>query len=239
MITAASAVFLGILRFPASPAGRGSDEDYRAIFGDKYAEAEKYIEGNPWVAESLRLPPEETAIALAVVFPEIIRYSDLEDLIQIRALKVLYVQYGRKYADFSVGHFQMKPSFIEQLEADWNRLASAAEKAAAGIPAFAVGNLPSHRNERILRLDDMSWQVRYLRVFMEVMKKRYGRVVFKDAEDRLRFYATAYNAGHAAGEARVRRAMQDKQFHMELFSTKHAYNYADVAFFFFRRSATR
>ena len=78
-------------------------------------------------------------MALAVVFPEIVRYSDLEDLIQIRALKVLYVQYGRKYADFSVGHFQMKPSFIEQLEADWNRLASAEEKSAAGIPAFLIG----------------------------------------------------------------------------------------------------
>jgi len=239
MITAVSAVFLGMLHSPASPAGRGPDEDYRAIFGDKYAEAERYIEGNPWIAESLRLPPEETAIALAVVFPEIIRYSDLEDLIQVRALKVLYVQYGRKYADFSVGHFQMKPSFIEHLEADWNRLISAEEKSAAGIPAFLIGDKSDLRRERILRLDDPRRQVDYLRVFIEVMKKRYRNVVFSGAEDRLRFYATAYNSGFAAGETRLRRAMREKKFHLERYSPKHTYNYADIALFYFRRSAAR
>jgi hypothetical protein len=239
VITALSVVFLAMLHFPASPAGRGSDEDYRAIFGDKYAEAEKYIEENPWIAESLRLPPEETAVALAVVFPEILRFSDLEDLIQIRALKVLYVPYGREYADFSVGHFQMKPSFIEHLEADWNRLTSAEEKSDAGIPAFVMRNASDPRMDRILRLDDERWQVKYLRVFMAIMKKRYGKVEFLNVEDRLRFYATAYNAGFAAGEAKLRSAMREKRFHLELYSPKRTYSYADVAVFFFRRSRPR
>lgn len=228
-------VCLGILCPSIAPAGRDPDDDYRAIFGDKYGEAEKFLEDNPWIAESLRLSPEETEIALAAVFPEIVRYSYLEDRIQIRALKVLYVQYGRKYADFSVGRFQMKPSFIEQLEADWNRLTSAREKAAAGIPEFLAGDRPDLRRDRILRLDDMRWQVRYLGVFMAVMKKRYGNVVFENSEDRLRFYATAYNAGHAAGEAKLRRAMREKRFHLELYSPKRTYNYADVAASFFRR----
>lgn len=239
MITAAAAVFFGHLQPSASPAGRSSDEDYRVIFGNKYAEAEKHLKENPWIAESLRLPPEETSMALAVVFPEIIRWSYLEDRLQIRALKVLYVQYGRKYANFSVGHFQMKPSFIEQLEADWNKLMSAEEKAAAGIRAFAGGDETGRRRDRILRLDDERWQVGYLRVFMAVMKKRYGKVVFSDIYDRLRFYATAYNAGFTAGEAKLRKAMREKQFHLELFSPERTYNYADVAVFFFRQPRPR
>jgi hypothetical protein len=230
----AVALFL-ILASSAPLAAQAAGEDYAAIFGGKYADAEKFLTENAWLAGALRLPPEETRIALAVVFPEIIRYSHLQDRIQVRALKVLYVQYGRKYADFSVGHFQMKPSFIEQLEGDWNSLSSAEEKAAAGFPAFAGGETSEARKNRILRLDDLRWQVDYLRVFMAVMQKRYGRIAFGSAEDRLRFYATAYNAGFAAGEEKLRRAMGERRFHLELFSPKRTYGYADVAVFFFRR----
>ena len=69
-IAAAGTVFFGTLFPSASFAGPGPGEDYRLIFGKEYAEAEKYLEGNTWAAESLRLPPDDTAIALAVVFPE-------------------------------------------------------------------------------------------------------------------------------------------------------------------------
>lgn len=219
-------------------ARQDAGEDYRAIFGERYAQAENYLKQNSWIGGVLRLPDREARIALAVVFPEIVRYEYLQDKIQIRALKVLYVQYGRPYANFSVGRFQMKPSFVEQLEADWNRLSSAEEKEAVGVPVFAGGDEPRLRKERVLRLDDLTWQVKYLRVFMLVMEKRYGYVVFSGDEDRLRFYATAYNSGYASGEERLRRAMGEKQFHLELFSPKRTYNYADVAVFYFRRSGS-
>lgn len=238
VVAAACAVCL-VLAWTAAFAAQAADEDYAAIFGERYVEAEKFLKQNPWIPDALRLPPEESRIALAVVFPEIIRFSALEDKIQVRALKVLYVQYGPDYANFSVGHFQMKPAFIEFLESDWDKLSSAGEKAAAGIPAFERGDTRELRKNRILRLDDMRWQVTYLRVFMLVMKKRYGQVAFRDAEDRVRFYATAYNAGYAAGEKRLRQAIAEKRFHLELFFPKTTYNYADVAVFFFRRSVPR
>jgi hypothetical protein len=233
-MTAGAVVLCGILLPLGPPTGPDAAEDYPAIFGDRYAEAENYLQENPWIAEGLRLSPEETRLALAVVFPEIIRYSYLQDKIQVRALKVLYVQYGRKYANFSIGHFQMKPSFIEQLEADWNRDASVEEKAASGIPAFVSVDEPGPRKERILRLEAVRWQVDYLRLFMTVMQKRYGDVFFNSIEDRLRFYATAYNSGYATGEEKLRRRMKERHFHLGLFSPKRTYNYADVAVFFFR-----
>jgi hypothetical protein len=236
VIAATAVALFGML---AAPAAHAAVEDYRAIFGERYTEAEDYLKQNSWIVGVLHLSAANTQCALAVVFPEIIRYSYLQDKIQVRALKVLYVQYGRKYANFSVGRFQMKPSFIELLESDWNKLASAEEKAAAGIPAFAAGDRPEERGERVRRLDDMAWQARYLRLFMLVMEKRYGHLVFTDAEDRLRFYATAYNAGYAAGEARIRRALADKHFHLEIFAPKKTYNYADVAVQFYRRPASR
>jgi hypothetical protein len=214
-----------------------AEEDYAAIFGAKYTEAEKFLRQNSWIADSLRLPPLEARIALAVVFPEIIRFKSLEDEIQVRALKVLYVQYGRKYADFSVGHFQMKPTFAEQIERDYHRLFSADEKAAAEIASFEAGDSSRLRKERVTRLDDPHGQARYLRLFMMVMNKLYGNLKFVDDLEKLRFFATAYNAGYASGEKAIRKMMGIRRFHVQPLFAKTRYNYADVSVFYFTRSA--
>jgi hypothetical protein len=211
-------------------------EDFAAIFGARYAEAEKFLAQNSWISESLRLPPIEAKIALAVVFPEIVRFRALEDEIQVRALKVLYVQYGRSYANFSVGHFQMKPTFAEQLERDYNRLYSAEGKAAVGLAAFPAGDSPELRKERVLRLDDLKGQAQYLRLFMLVMRKKYGALPFRDDQEKLRFFATAYNAGYTQGETGIRKLMGIRRFHVELLFAKTRYNYADVAVFYFNRA---
>ena len=229
---AAVFVFAGLIVASAAPARA---EDYAAIFGEKYVEAERFLRQNAWMAEALRLTPEETRVALAVVFPEVIRFSALEDAIQVRGLKTLYIQYGRAYMNFSVGRFQMKPSFVENLESDYRRLFSAGEKTAVGIPAFERGDSSELRKKRVLRLDDPTWQVRYLRLFMLVMEKRYARVVFAGVEDRLRFYATAFNAGYASGETALRRVMNERRFHTALLFPGTKYNYADVALFYFRK----
>lgn len=213
-----------------------AEEDYAAIFGVKYTEAEKFLRLNSWIADSLGLPPLETRIALAIVFPEIIRFKSLEDKIQVRALKVLYVQYGRKYADFSVGHFQMKPTFAEQIEKDYNRLFSADEKAAAEIVSFDAGDSSRLRKERVIRLDEPHGQARYLRLFMMIMDKLYGNLKFVDDLEKLRFYATAYNAGYASGEKAIRRRMAIRRFHVQPLFAKTRYNYADVSVFYFSRN---
>ena len=214
-------------------------EDYAAIFGEKYAEAERFVRQNGWIAGALQLPADETRIALAVVFPEIVRFSAIEDDIQVRGLKVLYVQYGRAYANFSVGRFQMKPSFAERLEADYGQLFTDSERRAIGIAAFDRGDTSSLRGQRVRRLDDLAWQVRYLRLFMLVMSKRYAAAAAGGIEDRLRFYATAYNAGYLSGDAALRRKMPRRSFHISLVLPSMTYSYADVALFYFRSQAGR
>ena len=64
-------------------------------------------------AEKIGLPPQ---MIFAIVAPEITQYSYLKNKIETYSLKVLYVQYGLAYSDFSVGFFQIKPSFVELLE---------------------------------------------------------------------------------------------------------------------------
>ncbi len=226
---------VGILLFLQVLAPLSSEEDYTVLFGTKYAEAEKFLRQNSWIVDSLRLPPRETRFALAIVFPEIIRFKALEDKIQVRALKVLYVQYGRKYADFSVGHFQMKPTFAEQIERDYNRLFSAEEKRVAEIAPFETGDSSRLRKERVLRLDDLHWQVRYLRLLMMVMAKLYGNLAFANEPEKLRFYATAYNSGYAKGETAIRRLIGIRHFHVQWLFAKTLYDYADVSVFFYNR----
>ena len=50
----------------------------------------------------------------SIVAPEITQYSFIRNTLESYTLNVLYVQYGRAYADYSIGFFQMKPSFIEE-----------------------------------------------------------------------------------------------------------------------------
>jgi hypothetical protein len=228
------AALLAAAGFFTAQARAARAEDYAAIFGGKYADAEQFLRQNAWIAGALQLPANDMRIAVAVVFPEIIRFSALEDDIQVRGLKVLYVQYGRAYTDFSVGRFQMKPSFVEHLEEDYGRLFTDSEKAVIGISAFERADTSRLREKRVRRLDDISWQVRYLRLFMLVMEKRYGKAAMGGLEDRLRFYATAYNVGYLSGESALRQKMGKRRFHVALMFPTVTYNYADVALFFFR-----
>jgi hypothetical protein len=231
-----AATFLASPAVAAPNAARmAGAEDYSVLFGRKYAEAERFLRDNAWIAGALALSDVETRIALATVFPEVLRFSVLVDKIQVRGLKVLYVQSGRRYADFSIGRFQMKPSFAETVERDYNRLVRPEEKKAAGISAFETGETSELRRGRILRLDDDAWQVKYLRIFMMVMARLYAKTAFAGIEDRVRFYAAAYNRGYTAGERPIRAAAAEKRFHVALLFPSATYSYSEIALDFFRR----
>ncbi len=209
--------------------------DYEGLFGAKYGEAERLIARDGWLEMGLGLPAREARIARAVVFPEVIRYSALADAIQLRALKVLYVQYGREFVNFSVGIFQMKPAFIESLESDWTVLFTDRERSDAGVPAFDRSDTREQRRRRVARLDDPSWQAVYLGLFMRIMDRLYGGAAFAGPDERVRFYAAAYNSGYRAGEKAIRRAMVDKRFHTALLFPRERFCYADVSAYYYAR----
>jgi hypothetical protein len=128
--------------------------------------------------------------ALAVVFPEVLRYTRFRDRLETSLLQGFFVAGG--FGDFSVGPFQMKPSFALALDA------------AAGIP-------PPAREERrawMDRLTSLDAQLDLLCRFMAVMRRRHP-AWWRDlgATDRLVRLATAYNSGFEADdETVVRRA---------------------------------
>lgn len=163
----------------------------------------------------------------AIVAPEISQYVNIVDKAQTMALKTLYVQFGKEYADFSIGYFQMKPSFIEQLE-EFIHDSDTLSEAFHEIP---ISGMPPRetRIERIRRMEDNKWQYAYLAAFCSVVRNRFNDIVFPSEEEKLRFYSNAYNAGF----------LHDAEFllrpHKAGFprTGRYRFRYADVALCFF------
>jgi len=87
----------------------------KIYFGNKYLEVLDFVQINKqrWIDG---FGSKDAAKMIAIVFPEMLRYNENLEEIETQLLKSLYVRFGNRYADFSIGYFQMKPSFAEKIE---------------------------------------------------------------------------------------------------------------------------
>lgn len=200
--------------------------DYVQIFGHKYSDAVTFLYRNYWIWDSLEVQQVDPAFAIAIVFPEIIRYSEIKDKIEKGGLFSLYIYYGEKYANFSVGEFQMKPSFARQLEED---LAKLPKRKARQFAVINPANTQNARKERVKRLDDLQWQVRYLALFIQIMDERYKNKQWATNAEKLKFYATAYNYGYTRPYKEIYEVINKKNFHLGWASLGERYCYADIS----------
>jgi hypothetical protein len=212
--------------------------DYRQIFGSDYLYAENLLENNHWWADSLEAHGIEPGFALAIIFPELIRYSSLSDYLETRALEVLYVQYGRDYADFSIGYFQMKPSFAERIEADILEFDLIHHYPKLSLLVPDTTDHPDSRRERVLRLKDESGQLRYLEAFIRIMDLKYsGELKHVPGKMKLEFYATAYNTGYFKEIRTISASMKQNHFFRGIDNGSEKYNYAGIALYYYHNSA--
>ncbi len=202
--------------------------DYKNVFGDKYTDAQLFITSRPWISDSLSSYAIDSKFALAIVFPELIRFSTIQNFIEVEALFTLYVQYGALYANFSIGNFQMKPTFAELVEKDAKRLLN--NKTANSID---ISHTQSSRLERVKRLKSIDWQVIYLVWFVEIMDKKYRHLHFNSITEKLVFYATAYNCGYSHSENYIRAKINIKSFYTALLNASVKYNYAEISLSYF------
>lgn len=126
------------------------------------------------IFEHLSGNPIPIAESVSVVFPEMLRYVLWKDLFETAALELLYVRYGSTKADFSIGWFQMKPSFAEKLEREIYTYPELVMHY-SDLSTYSIPNNDSVdiRSERIKRLKQLSWQLKYLNAFIAVVLKRY------------------------------------------------------------------
>lgn len=148
---------------------------------------------------------------LGIVFPEIIRYSIFKDFFETKVLEQLYVLKGAEWADFSIGIFQMKPSFVEDLEYHVHYMPELKANFQDIIDYDATGE-ESVRRERVERLKSFEWQLKYAFCYYFIMQKCYEAYQFKNDEARLKFFATAYNFGFTKSFDEIEDWMNEKAF---------------------------
>lgn len=208
---------------------------------------------DPSWQETWRTFDVDPLIAEAVVWPETERYRKLQDLMETAANYGSYITNG-KGPDYSIGIFQMKPSFVEELEKAWMRSGLARKYELW----FDTDDTATARRIRISRMRKEEWQVIYVGMFMRLLYASYGSfdkngertqdgLETLPIEEQVRLAATAYNRGcvwAAPGYGdleRLREHAAEKHFHYAVIPSRHTrrYCYATLAWRHYKRIAGR
>jgi len=205
-----------------------SAADYAQVFGKDWTRAAQFVSDHhdEWKA-TFDLFEVDSRMAEAIVFPELIRYSMWQDEIEQAAVNGLYVSKGTQGANFSVGRFQMKPSFAEEVEKEWNRSALAQ---AYGF-VFNIQQNAEARRSRIRRLVTTEGQCRYLAIFIRLQLLRHPQLQQLSPEEQVGCLATIYNGSFTASWTDVIKGRHASHYHTDVIRTRHTqfYCYADIA----------
>jgi len=226
ILTAAFGLF-----FVSTNFAQKREENYSEIFAGNYQQAFKLLQTEKGIDSIIRSHGFNSKQVTAIVFPELIRYNSIRDKIETFALETLYIQYGKEYANFSVGEFQIKPSFAEMIEIDF--LKKFGEKESLRhfqIKASDTIQNQENRMKRLKRIKSKTGMIHYLCLFWKVMNGKYP--TWKSEEEKIKFLATAYNCGYWKSRKEIESFQSRKFFHtgLSIISTK--YNYADIAWYY-------
>lgn len=201
------------------------ETDYKKVFGKHYTWAVNWLKQNEELVHEYALafdiPDKELK---AIVFPELIRYNSFFNALEIESLKYLYVNEGKSYADFSVGYFQMKPSFGEMVEQDALVLLPAKYLMESGWKLTQTDDEVS-RMARVKRLSNVRHQLIYLCAFYKICASRFKDKDISSAEERVRLFSTCYNAGYKRSYETLLAFQSKNNFYKYNYSSVSAYYY--------------
>jgi hypothetical protein len=210
------------------------EPDYPQIFGNNWHKAVDFIEENrDWMGKICHENGVDFNFVTAMVFPELVRYSALRDQVEITLLKALYIHFGTGYSDFSVGVFQIKPSCAENILKHFSRNS----KRDLEVHTKYLHNLPAEREKRkaiLARLEDPAGEYLMVVAMVQILEKKYNRIRWKNQDEKLRFFSTAYNSGFTLPEKTIREMMKMKLFHTKLSRPSVTYSYSDISSAWFR-----
>ncbi len=198
-------------------------------------EAKTYIQGQREVwSEIFQAFGVDAALAESVVFPELVRYSYIQDYAESAVVSGSYVLLGNKGADYSVGRFQMKPSFVEAVERRWMQQTELPEQYEAW---FDTSDTRQARQVRAARITDTVWQCVYLSMFIRLLQIDFPDLALMSEEHRVLWIATAYNRGvNFPGKGRgdtadIEAHIFDRCYHTDFIAlpTTQYYCYANIA----------
>jgi len=207
------------------------ENDFKEIFGGHYNSSCEFLVSNESIIDSISsVYNTDPAVTSAIIFPELIRYSIIRDFIEVSSLELIYVNTGQ--IDFSIGPFQIKPSFAENIE---NKLDSIKELSKYnGYFQYSSSEEITIRRERLQRLKSFEWQLNYVSVFQKYIYLKYDFLSESDIEYQLRFISTAYNYNMDAGIESLNDNMSRAYFPWGSFNDKRKYNYSEISWYFFK-----
>lgn len=205
------------------------ETSYSRIFGTHWVKARAYVRENAsWMEAMAREAGVDPDLAVAVVFPELVRYDALRNRLELTLLKALYVHYGDEYADFSVGRFQIKPSCAEKVLRELHH--NGPRETALYFRRLHRGLKEKERRTAILReLEDPRTQYRYVLAILGILDRRFPCLAETPPISRLRFYAAAYNSGFMNTETEILRQRDEASFHTGVVRPRECHSYAAVA----------
>jgi hypothetical protein len=213
--------------------GVSQSVNYPDLFGDDWKKAMTFEQENRnWIEPLLAKNHISYPLAISIIFPELVRYSALRDKMEITLLKTLYVNLGEDYANFSIGQFQMKPSFAEMIREE----APVVLGRRSGITFKTrsdFDDIKDFRKTIIKDLEDPKSQMNYLIVFIKICEKNF-KTHRRDELSQIKFLATAYNFGIEKKEADIESMIGKKFFNTKLFKTVN-YSYAEVSLFWYEQ----
>lgn len=227
--------YYGILLFVffiiwSEPTAFSQETDFKSIFGRDWDKAESFIAENEiWMKHLSDKYNISFSVAAAVIFPELIRYSALQDKIEITLLKTLYINLGDDYADFSVGPFQMKPSFAETIN---EKAGSLKDKIRFQFKSSSrPENIREYRASIVKDLEEPGSQFLYLICFMKICETAYN-LEKTDDSFKVRFLSSAYNCGLGKSYEQINEMSKRRFFNTRLYKTDN-YSYSDISLFWY------
>lgn len=215
-----------------------TDPDFGASFGTKAKRAKQRLQQmNSSFDLCSSTCNSNTLFMQSIVFPEVMRFHELKDDIETESLRTLYVQFGKEYANFSIGLFQMKPSFAEELEQKAKLLLSNEIYNELQL-TYEETDAESIRLQRVQRLQDDDWQLIYLTAFISVCDKLYASKAFNSEHKKLQWYATVYNAGFDKTDIYITQKIDQENFYLQQGMPGKKFRYAAIAKWFYNTSLT-
>jgi hypothetical protein len=214
---------------PDGSASALDPQAYRTAFAYHCLEADIYVQDITPLLYNALDSPLLTAVGIAVVFPELTRYSYIRDAVETKMMELSYIMGGT--IDFSIGLLQMKPSFAEMIENDGGPLYR------DRFPELfqTGGDSQKTRGLRILRLKNLQRQAEYLAVFLGLMIRTFPQLS-GDPDAMVRVFSAAYNGGY-------KRSLEELEAHRLLYLFPYGktggpdqYSYVEIALDYFRRT---
>ncbi|MBN1251668.1 MAG: hypothetical protein JXR51_00625 [Bacteroidales bacterium] len=207
--------------------------NYLKIFGNDYKNAINYFIDNKTVFENYFSDYNvDIEILTSIIFPERIRYSIVKDYFETTFLELFYVENGSSKVDFSIGDFQIKPSFAEKIEFYIKNNPYLNHKYEI-LLNYDTKEISEIRKKRVERLKNKKNQIVYISAFYDIVKSKFY-LLKKSKSEKIKFFATAYNYGFDKSQNVLEKHLNDEFFPYGTSYPQKQYSYSDISLYFYR-----